>query len=122
MTNKIEINGEIYIKESDITPEFKDQLAKDSLNPFEVGKPYFFRTVTFAYVGKLEAVYDNELVLSNCTWVANTGRFSDAMNKGFNLLESSELEPFNKNQKVIISRGGIIDASVWLHDLPTEQK
>ena len=122
MKNKIEINGDIYIKESEITAEFRSELAKNSLHPYKVGKPYFFRTVTHAYVGKLEAVFDHELVLSNCTWVADTGRFSNAMNEGFEDLEQSELEPFNPDQEVVIGRGAIADGSVWLNELPTKQK
>lgn len=67
--------------------------------------------------GKLVAVYENELVLENAAWVAETGRFADAVkNSSFN-----EVEPFPQNREVIIGRGAIIDA-VEIDKLPVDQK
>ena len=83
-----------------------------------MGKPYFIRTVTMTIVGKLEKVFNSELVLSTASWVADSGRFSDAIQKG----SLNEVEPFNFDENVVIGRHSIIDATVWCHDLPTEQK
>jgi len=87
-------------------------------HPFQVGKNYFIRTVTMILVGKLEEVFDNELVLSTVAWVADTGRFADCLEKG----ESSinDIEPFKDD--VIVGRNSIIDATLWDHDLLTKQK
>ena len=85
--------------------------------PYEIGKYYLFRTVTMIDTGELVAVCDKEIVLKNAAWVADTGRFTDALAK----CEFSEVEMFPKNKLVFIGRGSIIDV-VELEKLPTTQK
>lgn len=85
-------------------------------NPFTVGENYLVRTVTMIQVGKLESVHDTEIVLSSASWVADTGRFYDALKTG----KLNEVEPFTNN--VIIGRGAIVDATIWTHSLPKDQK
>lgn len=84
--------------------------------PYKVGENYLIRTVTMIQIGRLESVGPQELVLSSAAWIADTGRFYDALKKG----TLNEIEPFPN--EVIIGRGSIIDATVWTHKLPTEQK
>jgi hypothetical protein len=86
--------------------------------PFEIGKAYLIRTVTMIDIGIVKAVGDGELVLSNASWIADTGRFHDALKDGAEKL--AEVEPFTGD--VIIGRGAIIDAVEWSHPLPSEQK
>jgi hypothetical protein len=69
-------------------------------------------------IGVLVNVYDGELELSRASWIADSGRFSDAIKKG----TLDEIEPFNFDENVIVGRGSIIDATIWVHDIPTEQK
>jgi hypothetical protein len=64
-------------------------------------------------IGKLSGVYENEIVIEEASWVADSGRFSEALKKG----KLNEVEPF-PDGSVIIGRGSIIDASIWQHDLP----
>jgi len=85
-------------------------------HPFKVGESYLIRTVTMIQVGRLEAVYEQELILSSASWVADTGRFYDALKEG----KLSEVEPFQND--VVIGRGAIVDLTIWTHKLPTEQK
>jgi hypothetical protein len=85
-------------------------------NPWQIGTNYFIRTVTHHYTGRLEAVYQKELVLSECAWIADDGRFHTALSTG----ELNEVEPMLGN--VIIGRASVIDASVWTHKLPRTQK
>ena len=73
--------------------------------PFEIGLVYLIRTVTMIDVGRVIAVGEHELVLEDAAWIADTGRFSDALKK----CEFNEVEPF-PDGKVIIGRGSIIDA------------
>ena len=76
-------------------------------HPYKIGEAYFIRTVTHHFTGKLAAVYPTELVLEDCAWIADDGRFADALkNKEF-----SEVEPYPDGQ-VVIGRGSIIDASI----------
>ena len=83
---------------------------------FVIGKKYFIRTATYHVVGKLEYIYPKELVLSSASWIADSGRFNAALVSG----NFNEIEPFVNN--VIVSRGGIIDATEWTHELPLKVK
>jgi hypothetical protein len=84
------------------------------MSVFEHGKKYFIRTVAFYYTGELIGQTDTELVLSQAAWIADTGRFHEAMESG----KFSEIEPYPDDMKVIVSRASIIDACEWPHDLP----
>lgn len=84
---------------------------------WKVGENYFIRTVTHHLTGKLEKVTDKELVLSSASWIADSGRFHNALRDG----ELSEVEPFVAEQ-VVVGRGALIDACVWEHELPRKQQ
>jgi hypothetical protein len=86
-------------------------------HPYKIGENYFIRTVTFHYSGKLTAVYDQELVLEDTAWIADDGRFADALDKGTFI----EVEPYPVG-KVIIGRGAVIDATTVSFPLPRKQK
>ena len=89
------------------------------MNPsssFEVGKSYFVRSVTYHYTGRLEAITDTDLVLADAAWVADSGRFTNALRAG----TLSEVEPFP--DRVIIQRSAVVDACEWSHPLPREVK
>lgn len=76
-------------------------------HPFEIGKVYFIRTVTYHLTGRLKSVYKHELVLTEAAWIADSGRFADALkNEKF-----EEVEPFPSGRPVIVGRGAIIDAT-----------
>ena len=92
--------------------------GKGSLeHPYEVGKNYFIRTVTHHYTGHLVAVYEKELVLEKAAWIADDGRFADALERE----EFNEVEPYPSDKPVIIGRGAILDA-VEIKTIPTTQK
>jgi hypothetical protein len=86
-------------------------------HPYCLGEPYFIRTVTHIYTGRLERVYEKELVLSDCAWIADTGRFADSLR---DLSKLSEVEPFPDGD-VVIGRGAILDSHVT-SDTPRLQK
>lgn len=83
---------------------------------WQVGKAYFIRTVTMYLTGKLIKLTPQELVLEDAAWIADTGRFSEAMKTG----KFSEVEPFTG--PVIVGRGSVIDAQEWSLVLPRELK
>ncbi len=85
-------------------------------NPYKIGENYLVRTVTMIQLGKLESVHDSEIVLSSASWIADTGRFYDALKTG----KLNEVEPFTND--VIIGRGAIVDMTIWTHNLPKDQK
>ena len=86
------------------------------LDIWEVGKNYLIRTVTMIDTGRLVAVGDHELVLEDAAWIADTGRFQQALESG----SFSEVEMFPKG-RVIIGRAAVIDA-VQINSLPTMQR
>jgi hypothetical protein len=88
----------------------------DNHYPWEIGAIYLIRTVTMIDTGRLVAVTDQELVLEDAAWIADTGRFSDSLKK----CEFSEVEPF-PNGRVIVGRGALIDA-VKIDKLQRTQK
>lgn len=83
---------------------------------WRVGKIYLIRTVTMINTGILVAVTPQELVLEEAAWIADTGRFADALESA----EFSEVEPFPSGQ-VIISRGSVVDA-VEIKKAPRAQR
>lgn len=87
-------------------------------HPYVVGKAYFIRTVTHHYTGRLEAVYEHELLLSEAAWIADDGRFAQAVAEG----KFNEVEPYPDNAKVVIGRASIIDAVQFDPKLPRSQK
>ena len=101
-----------------LAKQFQQGQASDGEHPYKVGSNYLIRTVTNYVVGNLMAVTPQELVLTNAAWVADMGRFHDALSSG----QLNEVEPYLDHQEVIVGRGAIVDACVWSHDLPREQK
>ena len=83
---------------------------------FQVGKAVFIRSVTNYYTGRVIQVTDTEIILTDAAWIADTGRFHNALKTG----EFNEVEPYLK--PVSISRGAIVDATEWTHELPYSQK
>jgi len=81
-----------------------------------VGKAYFIRTVTMHLIGNLTAINEKEMLLGNAVWVADSGRFHDALKTG----KLNEVEPFVN--PVIVNRASVVDATIWQHAVPTDQK
>jgi len=89
------------------------KVVSPNKHAYPVGKNVFIRTVTMHFTGKLVRVTDGELVLKDAAWVADSGRFHQALVTG----DLHEVEPYPDGE-VVVSRGGIIDVSVWNHALP----
>lgn len=84
--------------------------------PFEIGEAYFIRTVTYFATGRVKDIVGRFLVLEDCAWIADTGRFSDAMVNGI----MDEVEPIGGD--MFVNTNSITDAFPWSHDLPLKQK
>jgi hypothetical protein len=84
-------------------------------HPFEGGEAYFIRTVTYHLVGRVKHVLRDYLILEEASWVADSGRFMQAIMDG----TLSEVEPVGT---AYVSLGSITDAFPWGHDLPARQK
>lgn len=88
--------------------------------PFDalIGKNIMIRTVTMIFTGRLVAVFPQELVIEDAAWIADTKRWQQFIAEG----GIDECEPYPDEQPVIIGRGGLIDATEWLADLPRKQQ
>lgn len=84
---------------------------------WEIGKNYLIRTVTHIQTGRVVAVDQNEIALENACWIADTGRFSGALET----CDFNEIEPFPQSGRVLVGRGALIDA-VQIPSLPSSQK
>ena len=87
------------------------------------GEQVFIRTVTYHYVGRIEypssddgfALRQDYIMLADASWVADSGRFFDALRSG----TLSEVEPMPHG--VLVARASIVDISPWPHKLPDQQ-
>jgi hypothetical protein len=91
-------------------------VASGSSHSFTVGAAIFVRAVTHHYTGRLVAVTDSDIVLDDAAWIADDGRFSQALATG----ELSEIEPYPG--RCVVSRGAIVDWCDWSHALPLAVK
>lgn len=80
------------------------------------GESLFIRTVTYHLTGRVKQQSGAFLELEDAAWIADSGRFSDALKTG-NL---SEVEPVEGIVRVNIM--SIVDIFEWRHPLPRMQK
>jgi len=91
---------------------------KTEKTPYVIGKKYLIRTVTMIYTGKLEKIFEHELVISTAAWIAETARWADSIKTG----KFNEIEPYPENSEVVIGRDAILDATIVEWELPRTQK
>ena len=113
MFRTIEVSEETY-------ESIKDQLQPQEqidVSGFEdmIGKKFFFRSVTYHHVGLVKKVWGNIIELEDASWVADSGRFMNAIKEG----TLKEVEP---SGTVFINMAANIDFLPWNHPLPTKQK
>lgn len=89
-------------------------MSEQAYGPYKVGKCYLFRTVTNYFTGRVTDVYTHEIVLETAAWVADTGRYSEAIATG-KLVEVEVIVG-----ECILNRASIVDAVEWTHPLPVE--
>ena len=80
-----------------------------------VGKKFFIRTVTYHLVGKVVKLVGNFMVLEDASWIADSGRFMEAIKKGI----LNEVEPVGD---ALVNINSITDIFPWIHKLPVDQK
>ena len=84
------------------------------ITPFEIGKAYFLRTVTYHLVGTVKEIKGQFLVLENASWIADSGRFMQAIQEG----KLAEVEPVGD---AFVNITTVTDAFPWVHPLPDKQ-
>ena len=113
MTKTIKVSDETYEK---IKEQLKES-EKMEWSSYEdlVGKKLFIRTVTYHWIGKVEKVNGSVIQLSGASWVADSGRFMNAIKEG----KLDEVEPVGDWN---INMNSSVDFGEWKHKLPTSQK
>lgn len=114
--NELDINGTLYVPKDSGQDVVNVVEINGEDSVWKVGLNYLIRTVTMIQLGKLIRVTEKELLLSDACWVADTGRFHEALESG----KLDEVEMFQRD--VIVGRGAIVDATEWLSDLPEKSK
>ena len=112
MARTIEISDETYEK-------IKTQLGEDSFKDITslqdmVGEKFFFRTVTYHLTGRVKKVIGSIFELENAAWIADSGRFMQAIKKG----ELKEVEPVGR---AYVNLNSVTDFFPWKHELPSQQ-
>ena len=113
MARTIEISDKTFEK-------IKQQLGEDDYKEIQslkdmVGEKFYFRTVTYHLTGRVKKVIGNLLELENAAWIADSGRFMNAIKEG----KLNEVEPVGR---AYINIDTVTDFMPWIHPLPTEQK
>jgi hypothetical protein len=119
---EITLNNVKYVSKKDADEAVKAakkgkvQVTDGKTCPFQIGGKYFIRTVTYFATGEVVAIHGDFLELSDAAWIADTGRFRDAIMQGI----LSEVEPVEV--PMFVNMASITDAFEWKHNLPREQK
>jgi hypothetical protein len=77
-----------------------------------IGKNVLIRTVTHYFTGRVVSESNRWIALEDAAWVADTGRFGEALKTG----KLSEVEPYPG--PCLVSIGAVVDVSPWPFDLP----
>lgn len=109
----LNISDETYAKVKDLL-EADEQLDISSLDDM-VGKKLFIRTVTYHMVGKVKKRVGAFIELEDASWIADSGRFSNAIKDG----TLDEVEPVGT---AWLNLSSIVDFFPWKHALPKDQK
>lgn len=84
--------------------------------PFDINKQYLMRTIGYHWIGRVQSIVGRFLILEEASWVADTGRYSEALDGKIGELQSSELEP--SPRPVIINTDHITDAVEYPFKIP----
>ena len=114
MARTIEISEETFER-------LKDQLLgeeKVDISDYDdfIGEKMFFRTVTYHLIGKVVKRIGLFFQLEDASWIADTDRFMQAIDKGL----LNEVEPIKTVWWVNLS--ACSDFGIWKHKLPMDQK
>jgi hypothetical protein len=93
-----------YVRADSVPVATIKPVLTGEFQPFEIGAVYLIRTVTMIQVGRVVAACAQWVMLEDAAWVADTGRFSDALKKW----QFNEVEPF-PDGLVGVSCGSIVD-------------
>jgi hypothetical protein len=77
-----------------------------------IGQAVIIRTVTHYFTGRVVAESERWIALEDAAWVADTGRFAEAVKTG----TLAEVEPYPG--PCLVAIGAVVDVAPWPHALP----
>lgn len=80
-----------------------------------IGEKWYFRTVTYHSVGEVKSIVGRFAQLKNASWVADSGRFNEAIKNG----TLSEVEYVGE---AFVNLDTVVDFFPFNHDLPKSSK
>jgi hypothetical protein len=92
---------------------------RSKASPFLLGKKVYLRKVTMIDTGVIVAIYDDYLVLVQAAWIADTGRYANAMKDGPTVF--TEVEPYPAEKAIICALGDYVDGFHPDWELPEKQ-
>jgi hypothetical protein len=112
MSKTLEISDETWEK-------IKNQIGESDYKEISglqdmVGEKFLFRTVTYHLTGRVKRVIGMMVELENAAWIADTGRFMNAIKEG----KLNEVEPVGR---AYINLNSVTDFFPWKHPLPEKQ-
>jgi len=111
MTKTIKVSDEVYEQINEKLGDSKEINSYEDL----VGSAYYFRTVTYHLVGKIKKIVGRFAYLESASWVADSGRFMNAIKDG----TLNEVEPTGV---AFVNLDTVTDFFPWKHSLELEQK
>ncbi len=111
---QIEVSEETLALIKEQYPSDIELVNIEELNDL-IGKKLFFRTVTYFMVGKVEKIFGDFIELSGASWVADSGKFSTA-------IEDGELDEVELTGQHYVNLKSVVDFFPWNHKLPTKTK
>jgi hypothetical protein len=117
LENNVEISQEKLDLIKHLTGEKVHKRDSNSMPStfLEIGKQYIIRSITMIYTGRVMDIRDNEVLLEDAAWIAETARWTNSLTK----CEFNEVEPYPN--PVVLHRSTFLDYTE-IDTLPREQK
>jgi hypothetical protein len=80
-----------------------------------IGLTVFVRTVTYHWVGKVVKMIGGLLELKDAVWVADSGRWMQAIKDG-------TLNEYEETGRTFVKMDAVVDITPWNHKIPKGQK
>ena len=116
MSKEITVGGKVVEVSDEQYSALLDEVRRE-VNNYEdlVGEKWFFRTVTYHLVGEVKKIVGRFAHLKNASWIADSGRFNEAIKNG----TLSEVEYVGE---AFINLDTVVDFFPWTHSLPKTSK
>jgi len=81
-----------------------------------IDRAVIIRTVTHAFTGRLTQVTDYDVVIYDQAWIAEAGRWNEALMGKWD--SNAEIEAYPDDTPTVIPRGAIVEMTLFRGELP----